>query len=79
VLDYDLGGSKWKYDKVTHEFIWEELMHFRNLCNKWWLKFCNKRRFLGKLNEVIVEIGNSRESLITGNFNSRTGEKIMVL
>jgi hypothetical protein len=35
-----------------------------------------KEDFLGKLNEVIVEIGNSREILIAGDFNSRTGEKI---
>jgi endonuclease/exonuclease/phosphatase family metal-dependent hydrolase len=31
---------------------------------------------LGKLNEVIIEIGNSRETLIAGDFNSRTGKKI---
>ena len=36
-----------------------------------------KEDFLGKLNEVIVEIGNSREILIAGDFNSRTGKKIM--
>jgi hypothetical protein len=24
-----------KYDKVIYEFIWKEVMHFRNLCNKW--------------------------------------------
>ena len=65
-----------KYDKVTCEFIWEEIMHFRNLCNKWWRTCCSKRRFFGKLNEVIVEIGNSREILIAGDFNSWTGEKI---
>jgi len=35
-----------------------------------------KEDFLGKLNAVIVEIGNSREILIAGDFNSRTGEKI---
>ena len=29
----------------------------------------------GKLNEVIVEIGNSREILIAGEFKSRTGKK----
>jgi len=28
------------------------------------------------LNEVIAEIGNSKEILIAGDFNSRTGEKI---
>jgi len=32
--------------------------------------------FLGNLIEVIVEIGNSREILIAGDFNSRTGKKI---
>jgi hypothetical protein len=31
---------------------------------------------LGKLNEVIVEIENSREILVAGDFNSRTGKKI---
>jgi hypothetical protein len=35
-----------------------------------------KEDFLGKLNEVIVEIGNSREILIAGDLNSRTGKKI---
>jgi len=35
-----------------------------------------KEDFLGKLNEVTVEIGNSREILIAGDFNSRTGKKI---
>ena len=35
-----------------------------------------KEDFLGKLNEVIAEIGNSREILIAGDFNSRTGKKI---
>jgi hypothetical protein len=34
-----------------------------------------KEDFLGKLNEVIAEIGNSREILIAGDFNSRRGEK----
>jgi endonuclease/exonuclease/phosphatase family metal-dependent hydrolase len=38
-----------------------------------------KENFLGKLNEVIVEIGNSREILIAGDFNSRTGNKIIDL
>ena len=32
--------------------------------------------FWGKLNEVIVAIGNSREILIAVDFNSRTGKKI---
>ena len=31
---------------------------------------------MGKLKEVIAEIGNSREILIAGYFNSRTGKKI---
>jgi hypothetical protein len=35
-----------------------------------------KEDFLGKLNEVIAEIGNCRELLIAGDFNSRTEEKI---
>jgi hypothetical protein len=35
-----------------------------------------KEDFWGKLNEVIAEIGISRELLIAGNFNSRKGEKI---
>ena len=35
-----------------------------------------KEDFWGKLNEVIVEIGNAREILIPGDFNSRTGKKI---
>jgi hypothetical protein len=35
-----------------------------------------KEDFFGKLNEVIAEIGNSRELLIAGDFNSRTGKKI---
>jgi endonuclease/exonuclease/phosphatase family metal-dependent hydrolase len=30
----------------------------------------------GELNEVIVEIGNTREILTAGDFNSRTGRKI---
>lgn len=34
-----------------------------------------KEDFLGKLNEIIAEI-NSREILIAGDFNSRTGKKI---
>ena len=34
-----------------------------------------KEDFLGKLNEVIIAIGNSRVILIAGDFNSRTGEK----
>jgi hypothetical protein len=33
-----------------------------------------KEDFLGKLNEVIAEIGNSRELLIARDFNSRTGK-----
>jgi hypothetical protein len=33
-----------------------------------------KEDFWGKLNEVIVEIGNSEEILIAGDFNSRTGK-----
>jgi len=33
-----------------------------------------KEDFLGKLNEVIAEIVNSREILIAGDFNSRTGK-----
>ena len=33
--------------------------------------------FWGKLNEVMAEIGNSREVLIAGDFNSRTGKKII--
>jgi len=37
-----------------------------------------KEDFLGKLNEVIVEIGNPREILIAGDFNSRTGKKLMI-
>jgi len=32
----------------------------------------------GKLNEVIVAIGNSREILIAGDFNSRTGKKLII-
>ena len=35
-----------------------------------------KEDFLGKLNEVLVEIGNSRKILIARDFNSRTGKKI---
>jgi hypothetical protein len=35
-----------------------------------------KGDFFGKLNEVIVETGNSREILIAGDLNSRTGKKI---
>ena len=35
-----------------------------------------KDDFGGKLNEITVEIGNSRENLIAGDFNSRTGKKI---
>jgi len=34
-----------------------------------------KEDFSGKLNEVIVEIGNSREISIAGDFNSRTEKK----
>jgi len=34
-----------------------------------------KEDFFGKLNEVIVEIGNWREIVIAGDLNSRTGEK----
>jgi hypothetical protein len=34
-----------------------------------------KEDFLGKLNEVIAETGNSRELLIAGDFNSRTEKK----
>ena len=37
-----------------------------------------KEDFLGKLNEVIVEIGNSHEILIAGDFNSRTGKKLLI-
>jgi len=33
-----------------------------------------KEDFWGKLNEVIAEIGNSRELLIARDFNSRTGK-----
>jgi hypothetical protein len=36
-----------------------------------------KEDFLGKLNEVVVQIGNSREILIAGDFNSRTRKKLM--
>ena len=32
--------------------------------------------FGGKLNEVVDEIGNSKEILVARDFNSRTGEKI---
>jgi hypothetical protein len=35
-----------------------------------------KGDFFGKLNEVIAEMGNSREVLIAGDFNRRTGERI---
>ena len=35
-----------------------------------------KGDYFGKFNEVIVEIGNSREILIAGDLNSRTGKKI---
>jgi hypothetical protein len=35
-----------------------------------------KEDLWGKLNEVIAEIGNSREVLIAGDFNSRSGKKI---
>jgi hypothetical protein len=35
-----------------------------------------KEDLWGKLNEVIAQIGNSREVLIAGDFNSRTGKKI---
>ena len=35
-----------------------------------------KENLGGKLNEVIVEIGNSREILIARDFNSRTGKQI---
>jgi hypothetical protein len=35
-----------------------------------------KEDFFGKLNEVIVEIGNIREILIAGDFNSKTGRNI---
>jgi len=35
-----------------------------------------KEEFWGKLNKVIVEIGNSQEILIAGDFNSRTEKKI---
>jgi predicted lactoylglutathione lyase len=38
--------------------------------------FC-KRRFFGKINEVIAETGNSREVLIAGDFNSRTENKLI--
>jgi hypothetical protein len=37
-----------------------------------------KEDFWGKLNEVIAEIGNSRELLIAGDFNSRTGKKLII-
>jgi hypothetical protein len=37
-----------------------------------------KEDFFGKLNEVIAEIGNTRKLLIAGDFNSRTGEKIII-
>jgi len=33
---------------------------------------------MGKLNEVIVEIGNPREILIAGDFNSRREKKLMI-
>jgi hypothetical protein len=36
-----------------------------------------KEDFLGKLYEVIVGSGNSREILIAGDFNSRTGKQLM--
>ena len=36
-----------------------------------------KEDFLGKLNEIIVKIGNSRETLIAGDFNSRMGKKLI--
>ena len=35
-----------------------------------------KEDFFGKLNEEIAEVGNSREILIAGDFNSRTGKRI---
>jgi len=38
-----------------------------------------KEYFWGKLNKVIFETGNSREILIAGDFNSRTGRKIKKL
>jgi endonuclease/exonuclease/phosphatase (EEP) superfamily protein YafD len=37
-----------------------------------------KKDFFGKLNEVIDEIGNSREILMAGDFNSRTGKKKLI-
>jgi hypothetical protein len=48
-------------------------MYFKNLCNKWWWKCFSKRKFLGKLNEVIFEKLNSKEIVVAGDFNSRTG------
>jgi endonuclease/exonuclease/phosphatase family metal-dependent hydrolase len=52
-------------------------MYLRNLWNKWWRKcFSKKKKIFWKLNIVIVEIENSREILIPGDFNSRTGKNI---
>ena len=34
-----------------------------------------KEDIFGKLNEVIAEIGNSRELLIVGDFSNRKGKK----
>jgi hypothetical protein len=37
-----------------------------------------KEDLFGKLNEVIAETGNYRELLIAGDFNSRTGKKLII-
>ena len=37
-----------------------------------------KEDIFGKLNDIIAEIGNSREVLIAGDFNSRTGGKKII-
>ena len=57
-------------------------LFWRKLCSLWIYAISDdenvlvKGDILGKLNEVISEIGNSKEILIAGDFNSRVGRKI---
>ena len=70
-----MGGNKWKYDKYIFEPIWETLCILGIYAISDDENALVKDNFGGKLNDVIIEIGNAREILIAGVFNSRTGKK----
>ena len=71
-----MGSNKWKYDKLHTNLFWKNWCILGIYAISDDENALAKKDFFGKLNEVIVEIRNSREVLIAGDFSSRTGKKI---